>query len=166
MARRRLGGRRKDVSAGLLVWRVRGAPEFLLAHPGGPYWAKKDNGAWTIPKGLVDPGDELLETAQREFLEETGLDVDGETVPLAPVIQASGKTVHGFAIEADLDLDGFQSEDFEMEWPPRSGRKMRFPEVDRLGYFGYAQALEKIIGYQRPFIEELNARISADAARR
>lgn len=166
MARRRLGGRRKDVSAGLLVWRMRAAPEFLLAHPGGPYWAKKDDGAWTIPKGLVDPGDELLETARREFLEETGLTVDGDTAPLAPVTQASGKTVHGFALQADLELDGFRSEGFELEWPPRSGRKMIFPEIERVGYFGYAQAVTKIIGYQRPFIEELNKRISAAAIRR
>lgn len=166
MPRKRLGGRRKDVSAGLLVWRMRGAPEFLLAHPGGPYWAKKDGGAWTIPKGLADPGDELLATARREFLEETGLIVDGEMCPLAPVTQSSGKTVHGFAIEADLDLENFRSETFEMEWPPRSGRKQNFPEVDRVGYFGYTQALAKIIGYQRPFIEELNARISAGAGRR
>jgi predicted NUDIX family NTP pyrophosphohydrolase len=166
MARRRLGGRRKDVSAGLLVWRVRGVPEFLLAHPGGPYWAKKDDGAWTIPKGMVDPGDELLQTAQREFREETGLIIDGDAIPLAPVIQTSGKTVHGFAIEADLDLAGFRSEDFEMEWPPRSGRMKKFPEIDRVGYFGYAQALEKIIGYQRPLIEELHAQIRAAATPR
>jgi predicted NUDIX family NTP pyrophosphohydrolase len=147
------------VSAGLLVWRVRNAPEFLLAHPGGPYWAKKDHGAWTIPKGLVDPGDELLQTAQREFLEETGLTVDGDTIPLAPVIQTSGKTVHGFAIEADLDLGDFRSEAFEMEWPPRSGRMKTFPEIDRVGYFGYAQAMEKIIAYQRPLIEELHRKL-------
>jgi predicted NUDIX family NTP pyrophosphohydrolase len=166
MARRRLGGRRKDVSAGLLVWRMRDAPEFLLAHPGGPYWARKDDGAWTIPKGLVDAGDELLATAQREFREETGLVVDGDAVPLAPVIQTSGKTVHGFAIEGDLDLTGFSSENFEMEWPPRSGRTKAFPEIDRVGYFEYAPALDKIIGYQRPLIEELNARIIAAAIRR
>jgi predicted NUDIX family NTP pyrophosphohydrolase len=147
------------VSAGLLVWRVRNAPEFLLAHPGGPYWAKKDHGAWTIPKGLVDPGDELLQTAQREFLEETGLTLDGDTIPLAPVIQTSGKTVHGFAIEADLDLGDFRSEAFEMEWPPRSGRMKTFPEIDRVGYFGYAQAMEKIIAYQRPLIEELHRKL-------
>jgi predicted NUDIX family NTP pyrophosphohydrolase len=162
-----LGGRRKDVSAGLLVWRVgAGVPEFLLAHPGGPYWAKKDNGAWTIPKGLVDANDDLLATAQREFREETGLTVDGETIPLAPVTQSSGKTVHGFALEADLDLGGFRSNQFEMEWPPRSRRMRSFPEIDRIGYFSYPQALAKIIGYQRPFIEELNARISAAAIRR
>jgi predicted NUDIX family NTP pyrophosphohydrolase len=147
------------VSAGLLVWRERNAPEFLLAHPGGPYWAKKDHGAWTIPKGLVDPGDELLQTAQREFLEETGLTLDGDTIPLAPVIQTSGKTVHGFAIEADLDLGDFRSEAFEMEWPPRSGRMKTFPEIDRVGYFGYAQAMEKIIAYQRPLIEELHRKL-------
>jgi predicted NUDIX family NTP pyrophosphohydrolase len=166
MARRRLGGRRKDVSAGLLVWRMRGAPEFLLAHPGGPYWAKKDDGAWTIPKGLVDADDELLATARREFLEETGLRVEGEPEPLHPVMQTSGKTVHGFAVAGDLDLSGFRSETFEMEWPPRSGRTRTFPEIDRIGYFGYAAALDKIIGYQRPFLEELHERITAAANRR
>ncbi|HVX98221.1 MAG TPA: NUDIX domain-containing protein [Pseudorhodoplanes sp.] len=159
MARRRLGGRRKDVSAGLLVWRNRAEPEFLLAHPGGPYWAKKDEGAWTIPKGLVDPGDGLLPTARREFFEETGLEVDGLPTPLAPVVQSSGKTVHGFALEADLDLGRFRSVQFEMEWPPHSGRKAQFPEIDRIAYFTYEQALRKIIGYQRPFIEELKRKL-------
>jgi len=159
MPRRRLGGRRRDVSAGLLVWRIRRVPEFLLAHPGGPYWAKKDDGAWTIPKGLVDAEDELLETARREFVEETGLTVDGRTIPLAPVVQSSGKTVHGFSIEADLDLTEFKSEHFEMEWPPRSGRKARFPEIDRIAYFAYDEAMRKIIGYQRPFLEQLNEQL-------
>lgn len=153
------------MSAGLLVWRVCGAvPEFLLAHPGGPYCTKKDDGAWTIPKGLDDGDDDLLATAQREFREETGLSVEGEAAPLDPVTQSSGKTVHGFAVQADLDLSGFASEEFEMEWPPKSGRQASFPEIDRIGYFAYAAALKKIIGYQRPFIEQLNARISAAAA--
>ncbi len=159
MARRRLGGRRKDISAGLLVWRMRRVPEFLLAHPGGPYWAKKDDGAWTIPKGLVDGTDELLDTARREFSEETGLTIGGEPVALAPVTQSSGKTVHGFAIEADLDLTHFTSEHFQMEWPPRSGRMKSFPEIDRVAYFDYPSALAKIISYQRPFIEELFGRL-------
>ncbi len=157
MTRRMPGSRRKDVSAGLLVHR-RGAAgtEYLLAHPGGPYWAKKDDGAWTIPKGLVDRGDALLATARREFAEETGLYVDGDMLPLAPVTQTSGKIVHAFAIEADLDLSGFRSNTFEMEWPPRSGQMCAFPEIDRVAYFGHPQAIGKIIAYQRPLLEELH----------
>ncbi len=152
------------MSAGLLVWRIRNVPEFLLAHPGGPYWARKDKGAWTIPKGMVDDDDDLLATAQREFREETGLVLDGDAEPIQPVTQSSGKVVHGFTVQADLDLAGFRSNDFEMEWPPHSGKMKNFPEVDRIAYFTYAKALEKIIGYQRPFIEELSARINAIAA--
>jgi predicted NUDIX family NTP pyrophosphohydrolase len=151
--------RRNDVSAGLLVWRKCADLEFLLAHPGGPYWANKDDGAWTIPKGLVDAGDALLATALREFGEETGLPVDGEPVALLPVVQSSGKTVHAFALEADLDLSAFSSNRFEMEWPPRSGRTKMFPEIDRVGYFDYAQAMKKIIAYQRPLLDQLRSQL-------
>src|SRR6266704_6612375 len=106
-------------SAGLLVYRwVDGEPEVLLAHPGGPFWAKKDDGAWTIPKGVVETGD-LLVCARREFAEETGLEAAGPFIALAPVKQKSGKTVHAFAVEADLDLSGFASNAFEIEWPPK-----------------------------------------------
>src|SRR5689334_13652727 len=110
-------GRRSEVSAGLLVYR-RGhdGPEYLLAHPGGPYWARKDNGAWTIPKGLVESGHTLLATAEREFLEETGLRPAGPFIRLPPVKQKSGKTVHAFAVEASLDLSAFRSNSFQMEW--------------------------------------------------
>jgi predicted NUDIX family NTP pyrophosphohydrolase len=144
-----------SISAGILVWRRhRGVREYLLAHPGGPYWARKDDGAWTIPKGLVEPGHGLLPTAQREFLEETGLTVSGDFVTLEPVTSSGRKLVHAFAIEADLDLEKFASNTFEMEWPPRSGRKQHFPEVDRIGYFNGDDARTKIVGYQRPLIEQ------------
>src|SRR5471032_1759043 len=114
--------RSTDVSAGLLVYRRTNGVEILLAHPGGPFWAGKDEGVWTIPKGLVE-SDDLLACARREFTEETGLTVAGPFVPLAPVKQKSGKTVHAFAAEADLDLTNSRSNLFEMEWPPRSGRR-------------------------------------------
>ena len=115
-------GRRDEISAGLLAYRRRDGVEVLLAHPGGPFWARKDDGAWAIPKGLVRP-DDLLTGARREFNEETGLVAEGTFAPLKPVRQKSGKTVHGFAFEADFSLDGFVSNTFEMEWPPRSGKK-------------------------------------------
>src|SRR6185312_16941998 len=115
-------GRKSEISAGLLVYRNSAVIEVLLAHPGGPYWARKDAGAWTIPKGLVEPGDELLATAQREFTEETGFVARGPFVPLAPVKQKSGKIVHAFAAEGDFDSAALTSNTFELEWPPKSGR--------------------------------------------
>src|SRR3954452_645446 len=111
--------RRAEISAGLLAYRRRDGLEFLLAHPGGPFWARKDAGAWTIPKGLVRP-DDLLTCALREFREETGLPAADPFVPLQPVRQKSGKTVHGFALEGAFDLPKFESNMFEMEWQPRS----------------------------------------------
>src|SRR5271163_4270588 len=113
--------RSKDISAGLLAFRRGNVLEVLLAHPGGPFWAKKDNGAWTIPKGLVEPGEDLFGAARREFNEETGLVASGDAVALAPVNQKSAKTVHAFAIEADFELGSFASNMFEIEWPPKSG---------------------------------------------
>ena len=147
--------RRDEISAGLLAFRRREEPEFLLAHPGGPFWAKKDNGAWTIPKGLVRAESDLLGCAQREFTEETSFTARGPFIPLAPVKQKSGKTVHAFAFESDFNAARFASNLFEIEWPPKSGKRKRFPEVDRLDWFDYDAALEKIIAYQRPFLLEL-----------
>jgi predicted NUDIX family NTP pyrophosphohydrolase len=150
--------RSKDISAGLLVFRRRNGLEVLLAHPGGPFWAKKDDGAWTIPKGLVEPGDDLLATARREFAEETNLAAGGDFIALHPVKQKSGKEVHAFVIEADLDLTGFASNTFEIEWPPRSGRRQHFPEIDRVAYFAPPIAMVKILAYQRPLLDEVNRR--------
>jgi predicted NUDIX family NTP pyrophosphohydrolase len=144
-----------QISAGLLAFRRRPALEVLLAHPGGPFWRRKDDGAWTIPKGLVEPGDELLATARREFAEETSLQVSGTLIPLEPVKQASGKMVHAFAVEADLDLAAFASNTFELEWPPKSGRRQPFPEIDRIAYFSLPEATTKILGYQRPLLLQL-----------
>src|SRR5262249_30525934 len=147
--------RKAEISAGLLVFRRRNGLEVLLAHPGGPYWAKKDEGAWTIPKGLAEAGADLLATARREFTEETGFALDGPCVPLRPVKQKSGKIVHALAIEAELDPTQVKSNEFEIEWPPKSGRRQRFPEIDRAQYFDLATASVKILAYQQPFLEEL-----------
>jgi predicted NUDIX family NTP pyrophosphohydrolase len=156
--------RTAETSAGLLVFRRVNELEVLLGHPGGPFWAKKDDGAWTIPKGLVEPGDDLLPTARREFTEETNLAADfaasGDVIALAPVKQKSGKIVHAFAIEADLDLSPFASNTFEIEWPPKSGRRKTFPEIDRIAYFTLPAAMSKILIYQRPFLIELEERLA------
>lgn len=142
-------------SAGLLVFRRRPPDvEFLLAHPGGPYWARKDEGAWTVPKGLVGEGEETLTAAIREFAEETGQAVSGEFVELEPLRQKSRKLIHCWMVEADLDLSAFVSNLFEMEWPPRSGARCAFPEIDRVGYFEPAEALLKINPGQAGFIGE------------
>jgi len=150
--------RRSQVSAGILVYRRRGGVEVLLAHPGGPFWAKRDEAAWSIPKGLVESGD-LLACARREFTEETGLVADGEFVPLKPVKQKSGKTVHAFAVESDFDTSQCRSNHFKAEWPPRSGKWKTFPEIDRVAYFDLDTARIKILEYQRPFIEELAEKV-------
>jgi predicted NUDIX family NTP pyrophosphohydrolase len=144
---------RSEVSAGILAFRRKNGLELLLGHPGGPYWRGRDNGAWSIPKGLVESGD-LLACAKREFNEETGLTAEGPFIPLAPARQKSGKVVHAFAMQADFDLSDFTSNEFEIEWPPRSGQRQRFPEIDRIAYFDLATARRKILPGQRPFIEE------------
>src|SRR5580698_2530096 len=150
----------KEISAGLLAFRRdKIVIEVLLAHPGGPFWTKRDDGAWTIPKGLVEPGDNLMSAARREFTEETNLVADAEPFALTPVNQKSGKVVHAFAFEADFELDAFASNTFEMEWPPRSGRKQSFPEVDRIAYFSLPIAMTKIIAYQQPLLIELAQRL-------
>jgi predicted NUDIX family NTP pyrophosphohydrolase len=151
--------RSKDISAGLLAFRRRSELEVLLAHPGGPFWAKKDDGAWTIPKGLLEPGDDLVAAARREFSEETGLTASGDLIALKPVNQKSGKVVHAFAFEADFDLAGFGSNSFEIEWPPKSGRRQSFPEIDRIAYFTLDLAMTKIIAYQQPLLRELEERL-------
>jgi len=155
--------RRTEVSAGILAFRrTRRRLELLLAHPGGPYWRNRDEGAWSIPKGVV-VSDDLLACARREFNEETGLVADGAFVALRPARQKSGKTVHAFALEADFDLSRASSNSFEMQWPPRSGRMQSFPEVDRVAWFDLATARKKILPGQLPFIEELVERLDGGA---
>ena len=152
------------ISAGVLVYRRTGPrPEFLLGYPGGPLWAKKDLGAWMIPKGLIEPGEEPAVAAIREFEEETGLTCPPLGQPLAPLRQAGGKIVHCWSAEASLDLSAFQPGQFEMEWPPRSGKRATFPEVDRLAYFDDAEALVRILASQAPLIAEVLALLGAAA---
>jgi predicted NUDIX family NTP pyrophosphohydrolase len=153
-------GRGIEISAGLLAYRRRDDLEVLLAHPGGPFWARKDDGAWTIPKGLAEPGADLLATAQREFAEETNLSAAGNFIALTVVRQKSGKLVHAWAFEADFDLAAFASNSFEIEWPPKSGRRRSFPEIDRIAYFALPAATIKILEYQRPLLRELSSRLS------
>jgi predicted NUDIX family NTP pyrophosphohydrolase len=148
------------VSAGIVAWRRgRDGPEILLAHPGGPYWRGKDVAAWSIPKGLADPGEDLLTAALREFAEELGMTVEGDLAPLTPVRQPGGKVVHAWLVEADVDLSDLRSNLFELEWPPRSGRMQAFPEVDQAAYVPAEAALVKAHKGQRPLIEEALRRI-------
>lgn len=149
----------KTISAGLLLYRRHDqALEVLLAHPGGPFFARKDQGAWTIPKGAPEASETLVQAAHREFFEEIGMHVSGECLELGWVRQRSGKIVHAWGVLGDLP-EGFvlSSNEVELEWPPRSGRLRRFPEVDRVQFFGLAEASERIIAAQRPFLERLSA---------
>ena len=148
-------------SAGVLVFRrVSGRLEVLLVHPGGPFWAKKDAGAWSIPKGEIDDGEDPLQAAKRELEEETGLKVEGEFIPLAPIRQRGGKLVLAWAVEGDRDAAAIRSNVFSMEWPPRSGRFADFPEVDRAAWFSIPEARTKLLPAQVPIVEELEARLA------
>jgi predicted NUDIX family NTP pyrophosphohydrolase len=142
-------------SAGLLLFRRNGTLEVLLVHPGGPLWAKKDEGAWSIPKGEIEPGEDPLAAARREFAEELGSPVTGEFIELTLIRQASGKLVHAWAVESDFDPATLNSGTFSMEWPPRSGRQQQFPEVDRAEWFTIDHATRKINKAQIPLLEHL-----------
>ena len=144
------------VSAGLLMYRVRdGELEFLLAHPGGPLWKNRDAGVWTIPKGEVEPGEDLLAAALREFEEETGIKVEGNFVELSPIRQKSGKLVHAWVVEGECDTNCIRSNVFQLEWPPHSGRFQSCPEIDRAAFFRMDEAKVKINPAQIPLLEEL-----------
>ena len=148
-------------SAGILLHRRSGdgALEVLLVHPGGPFWAKKDLGAWSIPKGEYQDGEDALAAARREFAEELGSPAaDGELVALGEVRQKSGKVVSAWALEGDIDADAVTSNTFTMEWPPRSGRTREFPEVDRAAWFGLDEARERILPAQAPLLDRLAER--------
>lgn len=149
-------------SAGLLLYRIRaGLLEVLLVHPGGPFWAKKDLGAWTIPKGEVEPEEDRLAAAQREFEEELGFSPSGEFMPLGAVTQKAGKVVQAWALEGDCDPNEIKSNSFVIEWPLRSGKQRSFPEVDRAAFFGIEQAKSKI----NPAQVELLSRLQEIVAR-
>ena len=146
----------RQQSAGLLLFRRGGTGvEVLLGHPGGPFWHRKDQGAWSIPKGLIGPGEDALSAARREFLEETGHEPEGHCIALGEARQPGGKLVQVWAVEGDCDPDDLQSNTFEMEWPPRSGRRQTFPEIDRAAWFGVAAARLKILKGQVVFIDRL-----------
>ncbi len=152
------------VSAGLLMYRVRdGALEVLLLHPGGPFFAHKDEGAWSIPKGQLDDEEAPLDAARREFEEETGLAPTGPFRQLAPVTQKSGKVVHAWAFAGDCDPSAVRSNTVTIEWPPWSRRRREFPEIDRAAFFGMKEARRKINPRQRAFLEELEGFVAADS---
>jgi predicted NUDIX family NTP pyrophosphohydrolase len=150
-------------SAGILLFRRRPAAgvEVMLVHPGGPFWAKKDAGAWSIPKGLVNEGEDLLPAAKREFLEETGMAIEGECLDLGQHKQPGGKTIAAFAQEGDFDPESLKSNAFSIEWPPHSGRAAEFPEVDKAGWFTVDEAMEKATKGQRRIIAALAEMLGA-----
>jgi predicted NUDIX family NTP pyrophosphohydrolase len=150
-----------EVSAGVLLFRRHSAGvEVMLVHPGGPFWVKKDAGAWSIPKGLVDEGEDLLEAAKREFLEETGMTVDGEFLDLGAHKQPGGKTIVAWACEGDFDPALLKSNTFTLEWPPRSGRIVEFPEIDRAAWYSIDEAFMKINKGQKPIIAALETSVA------
>lgn len=147
-------------SAGILVYRIKNKqPEVLLGHPGGPFFKNKDLGVWSIPKGEFDENEEPLVAAQREFKEETGTDIEGDFVPLKPVKYKNGKIVYVWAVEGNLDPSIIKCNTFPLEWPPKSGKIIQVPEIDKVEWFGVPVALKKIIPAQAPFIEELMSQI-------
>jgi predicted NUDIX family NTP pyrophosphohydrolase len=151
-------------SAGILLYRGKAARlELLLVHPGGPFWAKKDEGAWSIPKGEYDEGEDPLLVARREFEEELGSPAPGgEVIDLGELVQPSRKLITAFAVAGDFDTSGLRSNLFELEWPPRSGRMQSFPEVDRAEWFAPDEARAKILPGQRPFIDRFLERLGTN----
>ena len=155
----------KKRSAGILLFRFNNAAlEVLLVHPGGPYWANKDAGAWSIPKGEYSEGEDALPAAKREFAEETGVHVEGEFLPLGEVRQAGGKIVQVWALKGDVDPSSIRSNTFTLEWPPMSGSMREFPEIDSAGWFLMPVAKEKLLSGQRDFLVRLCDRLAADGS--
>jgi len=152
-------------SAGLLLFREKtGELQVLLVHPGGPLWAKKDEGAWSIPKGEFEEGEDPLDAARREFEEETGFRAEGEPIPLEPLRQPGGKIIHAWAVRQDLDPSRIRSNTFRMEWPPKSGRQQEFPEVNRAAWFNMDVAGKKILKGQAGFLSQLREILEKAAA--
>jgi predicted NUDIX family NTP pyrophosphohydrolase len=153
-------------SAGLLVFRQGPErPEVFLVHPGGPFWAKKDDGAWSIPKGEFSESEDPLEAAKREFEEETGIAPTGEYEPLEPVKQPGGKTIYAWLVRGDFEASSIKSNLFSLEWPPKSGVTQQFPEVDRAAWFATDVARRKILKGQVPFIDQLERKLGASHTR-
>src|SRR4029453_11628910 len=154
----------KKLSAGILLYRKRKTGiEVLLVHPGGPFWARKDDGAWSIPKGEYTEGEDPWTVAQREFSEELGKKAPvGARIDFEPVKQPSGKVITAFAVRGDLDLEGTFSNTFELEWPKGSGKLREYPEIDRVGWFSVTEANEKLLKGQRPLLDRLTAALEGD----
>lgn len=148
---------RRNLSAGILYRRPAAGVEVLLMHPGGPLWGRKDIGAWMIPKGSVEPGEDVLAAALREFAEETGVRLTGSPVALEEILQAGGKRVAAFAVEGDLDVGALVSNTFNLEWPPRSGKICAFPEVDRAEWMTLERARTHMLASQLPLLDQLEA---------
>jgi len=152
----------KKRSAGILMYRQ--DPDglrLLLVHPGGPFWARKDLGAWSIPKGEYIEGEDARTAAIREFAEETGMRPEGDFLPLGEIVQPGGKQVTAWAVRGDFDPGTLRANQFEMEWPPKSGRRQSFPEVDKAAWFALAEARERLLKGQREFIDRLLAHVPA-----
>jgi predicted NUDIX family NTP pyrophosphohydrolase len=147
-------------SAGILLFRQRDELEVLLIKPGGPFWRNRNAGAWMIPKGMIEPGEAPAEAALREFEEETGTRLTAAPFPLATVRQAGGKTVEAFAVEGDLDPAQITSVEFELEWPPKSGRRKTFPEVEQARWMNLAEAREYMLPSQLPLLDALEAKLN------
>jgi predicted NUDIX family NTP pyrophosphohydrolase len=164
-------GEMPTLSSGLLLFRARGhgEPQVLLVHMGGPFWKRRDAGGWSLPKGEHEPGEDSLAAARREFAEELGITAPaGREIDLGEIKQRSGKVIHAWALAADIDASEIESNTFELEWPRGSGKRERFPEVDRADWFGIAAAREKLVSGQVPFLERLleRAELSPEALRR
>ncbi len=150
------------ISAGIVLYRIQdGKIEVLLGHMGGPFWAKRDAGAWSIPKGLIEPGEDPLDAALRECEEEFGFRPDGEMIPLDPIHQKGGRKVIAWAMRTGHDPADHKSNSFTMEWPPRSGRYQQFPEIDRVQWFPLAEAMLKVTGGQADLLRQLEERSSS-----
>jgi predicted NUDIX family NTP pyrophosphohydrolase len=149
-------------SAGILLYRRKDNElRVFLVHPGGPFFAKKDEGAWSVPKGELNEGEDALAAARREFLEETGCGAEGTFIPLSPITQKGGKIVLAWAVEGDCDADAIRSNTFALEWPPKSGRVRDFPEVDRAGWFTVGEAKKKINPAQAALVDELAGKLTS-----
>jgi predicted NUDIX family NTP pyrophosphohydrolase len=152
-------------SAGILLFRrTGGIVQFLLVHPGGPFWAKKDAGAWSIPKGLYEEPENAVDAARREFWEETGVTITTDLVELGKFKQPGGKVISAWAAESDFDVAELRSNSFMLEWPPKSGKRKEFPEVDRAGWFSLTEAATKITKGQLPILMKLAAELGMDVS--